>query len=288
LLIPKSPCGACDPAIPTMLPRGTRLFVVDPGATTVYQSVKGLSVEGPKFPRPTASNEMVIAPGGLGRVANFVFFVVSVFYEGIKQQNEQRDLETKLAELDRKIRDQLAEKMEDVALLQSQGRQARANVTFQVVKTKKGQIDVDTSFAFTLIDVSIASESRPGKTDSTLSFGNGSLSELFVPIKTETWKETTATNITLPEQVVAAFKNFQFRAQWFDIAMADGSSADPKTVLRLGKEREKVITEFRSSLRAWAQEFLKPQPAPFQTPPAPRFSPVIPPPPPPPRPPVNG
>jgi hypothetical protein len=36
LLIPKAPCGACDPNLPNMLPRGSRLFVVDPQTTTVY------------------------------------------------------------------------------------------------------------------------------------------------------------------------------------------------------------------------------------------------------------
>jgi len=284
LLLPKAPCGACDPSIPTMLPRGTRLFVVDPDATTVYQSVKGLTVEGPKFPRPTQANEMVIAPGGQGGVANFAFFVVDVFIQGIKQQNEQRDLQAKLEELDRKIRDQLADKMEEVALLQSQGKQARANVTFQVVKTERGIMDIATSFAFRLDSVSIDSESRPRKTDPIFNNKQDSLEDFLIPVKTETWLQTTATNITLPENVVLAFKNFKFRAQWFDIALGDAGSAESQTALRLGRERDQLIAEFRSSLRAWAREFLKPQPAPFQTPPAPRFSPVIPPPP---QPPVN-
>lgn len=51
LLIPKKPCGSCDPNIPSMLPKGSRLFVVDPEATTVYQSDKGAETSGLKFPR---------------------------------------------------------------------------------------------------------------------------------------------------------------------------------------------------------------------------------------------
>lgn len=51
LLIPKKPCGSCDPNLPAMLPRGARLFVVDPEATTVYQSTTGPETAGLKFPR---------------------------------------------------------------------------------------------------------------------------------------------------------------------------------------------------------------------------------------------
>jgi hypothetical protein len=51
LLIPKQPCGACDPNIPNQLPSGTRLFVVDPGSTTMYRSSTGASLVGERFIR---------------------------------------------------------------------------------------------------------------------------------------------------------------------------------------------------------------------------------------------
>ena len=50
LLIPKQPCGACSANLSSMLPKGSRLFVVDPQSTTVFQSVSG-SFKGPQFPR---------------------------------------------------------------------------------------------------------------------------------------------------------------------------------------------------------------------------------------------
>ncbi len=51
LLLPKRPCGACDPNLPAMLPRGTRLFVVDPEATTVYQADSGPTAPGLRVAR---------------------------------------------------------------------------------------------------------------------------------------------------------------------------------------------------------------------------------------------
>lgn len=54
LLLPKPPCGACDPNIPQMLPPGTRLFVVDPHSTTVYRSSTGATLKGQTFPRSTS------------------------------------------------------------------------------------------------------------------------------------------------------------------------------------------------------------------------------------------
>jgi SCP1.201-like deaminase len=292
LLLPKPPCGACDPNIPQMLPKGTRLFVVDPDSTAVYQSSRGLKVEGPKFPRasnnffgefpkPTRFNfSKPGSPGPRPGAGAFLLFVVGIFIQGIQTQNEIRDREEKEERLEAEIRHAIPNLLLEAAEIQFDGHQPRVKISVVIEKITVMEpvhplappID-HVSYQFRLNSVSIGKENADYKTKSQLSCPN--------PFKcVETWTQISSFEVTLPELVIQGYREFRTKMQWFDDAIGNSNVPEDEK-LTLNRERNKLSEEFNKALDTWGQEFAKKPPPAYHPAPAPPVTPPLPPPPPP-------
>jgi hypothetical protein len=287
LLLPKPPCGACDLNIPQMLPKGTRLFVVDPDSTTVYQASRGLKLEGPTFPRasnnffgkfPNPAPFNFPKPGAKPGTGAFLLFVVGVFIQGIQAQNENRDLEEKEGRLEAEIRQAIPNLLLEAAEIQSNGNQPRIKISVAVEKTTIHEPvhplappNDHVSYQFRLNSVSIGKESADYKTNSCFS------TLIFKDV--ETWTQISSFEVTLPELVIQSYRELRTKMLWFDDAIGNSNVPDDER-LALNKERNKLYEQFSNALETWGREFAKKPPPPYNPPPAP---PVTPPPPPPPR-----
>jgi len=138
LLIPKEPCGACDPNIPKTLPPGTRLFVVDPESTTIYRSTEGISLEGMKFSRPPELQFSV--PRGMVRlralgasagpaVASAALNILSAWLRG---KLDQSIIENRIRMMEPEIRKALQDKADEALELIGKKQKAYANVTIDI------------------------------------------------------------------------------------------------------------------------------------------------------------
>jgi SCP1.201-like deaminase len=138
LLIPKEPCGACDPNIPQTLPSGTRLFVVDPESTTVYRSSSGASLEGLKFSRPEKLQFKV--PKGMlrfravGRYAGQTLAMVglSLLAGWLRAKVDKSMIDSQLKNLEPEIHKALQDKADEVLELIGKKQKAYANVTVDI------------------------------------------------------------------------------------------------------------------------------------------------------------
>jgi hypothetical protein len=170
LLIPKEPCGACDPNIPKTLPPGTRLFVVDPESTTIYRSTEGMSLEGMRFSRPSELQFNV--PSGMVRlktlgasagpaVASAALSILSAWLRG---KLDQSIIENRIRMMEPEIRKALQEKVDEVLELIGKKQKAYANVTIDIHTITNiepeigGPVVFTTSPAVLLKTVAISSE----------------------------------------------------------------------------------------------------------------------------------
>ncbi|HEY6360546.1 MAG TPA: DddA-like double-stranded DNA deaminase toxin [Vicinamibacterales bacterium] len=139
LLLPKGPCGACDPNVPSMLPSGTRLFVVDPDTTNVYQSTSGLTTQGMKFTRPdklkfTIPKNMVrIKAIGkyAGRTAGAA--ALGILAGWLRGKMEEGMIERQIKQLGPDIERALHDHVDKVLELIGGEQQAFANVTVEIM-----------------------------------------------------------------------------------------------------------------------------------------------------------
>ena len=166
LLIPKEPCGSCDPNLPTTLPKGTRLFVVDPETTTMYRSNSGIDLEGARFTRPeelhfnVPENMLSVKAmgGATGQALGAV--VVNLLVAWLGPKVEQGIIESQIKQLEPEIRKSLEDKTDDV--LELTGKKAYANVTVEILVITRlegepgGAIYVRTSPSVTLKSVSVS------------------------------------------------------------------------------------------------------------------------------------
>jgi hypothetical protein len=138
LLIPKEPCGACDPNLPSTLPRGTRLFVVDPETTTVYRSDSGIKLEGATFSRPenlhfdvpTEMVQLKALGGAAGQTAAAVGVNALVAWLGPKI--EKSIIENQIKRLEPDILKALQDETDDALDLIGKKQKVYANVTVEI------------------------------------------------------------------------------------------------------------------------------------------------------------
>jgi hypothetical protein len=281
LLLPKPPCGACDPNIPRMLPRGSRLFVVDPKATTIYQSPSGLELEGMRFPRD--SNNFGFGPQQ-GRFRPGAGLVVSlglgVLIDGIQAENEQRDYREKMDQFEGEVRKAMGDLMKEALELQLSGHQPRVNVFFTVEKTilhepvhPLSPPKDHTSFQFRLESVKVSGEK--------IEFGDQPANDIGLnPFKTTTtWRAARSFDWTLSEEQVTSYGEFRARMIWFD-SVAANPSVSAEELMRLNQERFWIGGAFDSAIDRWAEALARPPDhPPFHAAPAPAFTTMSPPPP---------
>ncbi len=291
LLLPVPPCGACAPNLPAMLPRGTRMFVVDPHSTTVFQSPSGALREGLRFPREDGM--FIGGPSfgirGVGGVANLGLFAIGVFVNGINAEDDNRDFRDQLARLEADVRAELPDLLMEALEIQASGHQPRVNFTAEVVRTTTrgkgtmGPLDERKQYRFKLIRVGVSFEtvergSEPEIDDPLSGFG-------LSLETTATWQQTRSFDWTLPSELVAVYAEYHDQMQWFDDAASSGLFAGSDWN-RLATERFWLDQRFRQRLKWVAPKLTeKPPPPPAHAAPAPIWAlPQQPPPPlPPPR-----
>ena len=145
LLLPKGPCGACDPNLPQMLPSGTRLFVVDPQETNIYQSSSGLTTQGMKFSRrgnlDRPKNLHFTVPKAklriktIGIYAGYTAGAVALGVVGawLRGRLERDIIEGQIRRMGPDIQKALDEKADQVLELVAARKTAFANVTVEIV-----------------------------------------------------------------------------------------------------------------------------------------------------------
>lgn len=170
LLIPKEPCGACDPNISKTLPSGTRLFVVDPESTTVYQSTSGVSLEGAKFSRPEELKFNV--PKGMVRlraVGSYAgqalgLVALNLLTAWLRAKLDQHVIESQIKRMQPQIEKAVQEKADQALDLIGRKQKAYANVTVEILTITTveaepgGPLPFTTSPAVTLKSVEISSQ----------------------------------------------------------------------------------------------------------------------------------
>ena len=300
LLIPKPPCGACDPNIPSMLPKGSRLFVVDPNATTVYQSSSGLKVEGLKFPREAdhffggVSEPHPWKPVGAGTGAGItrpgagtvlLIWPLGVFIDVLHSEQDRADLQAKQEALEAGIRAKIPGLLLAAADMQNAGAQPFLGAGITVKKTTKREIQHPLAppkerdrFEFRLNWVRLIATNLNSKTASTID-------EPILPWsdRIETWDQTISFPLDLPKDFADAVLVFRALIRWFEDAAANAANKQREGALNA--EREKLQTDFQGAVEEWGKKFAAAPPAPFHPAPAAGVSrPLLPPPTPPPPP----
>jgi hypothetical protein len=170
LLIPKEPCGACDPNLSATLPRGTRLFVVDPETTTTYWSTSGTELEGTRFSRPEELHfnvpksmiQLKAAGGAAGQA--LVAVAVNALVSILGPKLEQDIIENQTKQLEPDIRKGLQDKSDEVLELIGKEQKAYANVTIEILTITRmegepgGAMYVRTSPSVSLKSVSVSNQ----------------------------------------------------------------------------------------------------------------------------------
>jgi hypothetical protein len=293
LLLPKGPCTCCDPSIRQMMPPGTRLFVVDPGKTTIYESATGFTSEGTQFPRllqnslaPAAEegNQMMLGSlAGASRGLELIGFL-QPFFDALDDQEDQRDLEDQIRELDRQVRIALPSSLETALEIQYKGRgigwKPRAAVTIEVRKTEtQSPIGSKRSrYRLRLLSAKVGSDSVNSGPPSEPNWRPTAAGDPPIPgrdasffaNRSAMWREEHSFDWPLPSQWVEVYSQFREQMLWFD-AVAANPNVSAEELMRLNRERFWIQVRFADLLDSWSGIVANapPAPAPYNPAPAP-------------------
>jgi len=291
LLLPKPPCGACDPNIPTMLPKESRLFVVDPFSTSVYQSTRGLTLEGPRFARSLPPQSEMVIPGSVpkGGVANLAFFALSVAIWSLKTDEARRLLNQQITAIDLQVRQILLDKIDEIVSIQREAGFAWVIVLIDsYYYSDSAPLGDDNFVRLKLTDVRIARNSDDYQSEPQLILNSEIPSDLPSPTKkylivtldaysVERSRTRTSRRITLPQEILDLHAFIRDKMQWYDAAVPTAAELRFEDLV---KEREGFVRRGDALLKDWCKEALKPPPATYSPPSAAGVNRPSPPPPP--------
>jgi hypothetical protein len=264
ILSPKGACTCCDPSIPQMMPRGTRLFYIDPWATTIYKSSSGVTtIEGIQFARPfqrslamgaEESAEMYIGMPEGGPGISLLLFLQPLI-DAARNDEDQFDLKQKRKLLELQVQMALAPSLEAALEIQYRGRglgsKPKADVEIEVSKTQVYDIVTNqvsrVSYQFRLMSARVSTDSFNSGPPTQ---PNWSPRGIFGGSSTAVWQEEHTYDWPLPSQWVEVYSQFREQMLWFDDA-ALNLNVSAEELMRLNQERFWIQTRFADLLNAW-------------------------------------